>query len=733
MTWRAQLSSYHNYGCGDCCERVGDLNSRTFPPPFAPSTISALSTVYQQHRPGYPLTSGAFAGSFPPSLSSLSRYGPPGLLSHPGLTHPGHHHPGIPHPASLGAPGGGGPHKGELLSPQLLQDGHRQLNSSHGDENSSSSCKPSPHHHGHPGGESRKKPYVKKPLNAFMLFMKEMRPKVISECTLKESAAINQILGRRWHALDRAEQAKYYEMARKEKELHLQLYPGWSARDNYAAHQKKKKRKKDGSGGDGMGGGGSSGGMMSPVGGAGSGGPLGPLGGPLGGMASSIGGGPHHFGGSCIGGPLGGDVENKPGECPNEKKCRARYGMEQQSRWCKPCRSLHEKSDQAMVDTDQKNFLLVKVPESQTAWPSSTTVRKKKCIRYKQSSSAGEGSSGGADDSISRAHLSNSTIDIDHDEDDEDVHNSSSISSSAHQRLQHLHFNHSNSALDSSILSGCESDSTSIPRSMDSPGHPGAAGSTAAKIARLNEASSSLHKLHLHNGHRQGIMDSSRRDSGSLASNGGGVEKDNADRISETGSPLSPIVDENEESNGLGGLKSPHGQRKAEGDFLNSRHKEDYHKDRSSNGEGGISSSSSSSLSSSSTSALSSGALSLSQSRPLSLMTSGASALSLPPSPYIHSHHMGLPPSPSSSALTSSPLPPPRRLTPHTIDSFLFSPPPLRLPGYPLPPSPLAPVPMPYYGFAPFHHPHFPPHNPRTPPVPSPKGSPYSLDIKPAV
>jgi hypothetical protein len=38
---------------------------------------------------------------------------------------------------------------------------------------------------------------VKKPLNAFMLFMKEMRQKVIEECTLKESAAINQILGRK--------------------------------------------------------------------------------------------------------------------------------------------------------------------------------------------------------------------------------------------------------------------------------------------------------------------------------------------------------------------------------------------------------------------------------------------------------------------------------------------------------------------------------------------------------
>ena len=41
-----------------------------------------------------------------------------------------------------------------------------------------------------------KKPHIKKPLNAFMLFMKEKRADVIKECTLKESAAINQILGK---------------------------------------------------------------------------------------------------------------------------------------------------------------------------------------------------------------------------------------------------------------------------------------------------------------------------------------------------------------------------------------------------------------------------------------------------------------------------------------------------------------------------------------------------------
>jgi len=44
---------------------------------------------------------------------------------------------------------------------------------------------------------ARGREYVKKPLNAFMLFMKEKRQRVIEECTLKESAAINQILGRK--------------------------------------------------------------------------------------------------------------------------------------------------------------------------------------------------------------------------------------------------------------------------------------------------------------------------------------------------------------------------------------------------------------------------------------------------------------------------------------------------------------------------------------------------------
>jgi len=42
-----------------------------------------------------------------------------------------------------------------------------------------------------------KKSHIKKPLNAFMLFMREQRAQVVQECTLRESAAINQILGRK--------------------------------------------------------------------------------------------------------------------------------------------------------------------------------------------------------------------------------------------------------------------------------------------------------------------------------------------------------------------------------------------------------------------------------------------------------------------------------------------------------------------------------------------------------
>ncbi|CAF0867620.1 unnamed protein product [Didymodactylos carnosus] len=128
-----------------------------------------------------------------------------------------------------------------------------------------------------------RKPHIKKPLNAFMLFMKEQRPHVIAECVLKESSQINKVLGQKWKQLPRSEQDKYYEMAKEERIRHMKEHPGWSARDNYGIRKKrtqsglshKKPREKL-------------------------------------------------------------DTEN--GDCVNQKKCRARFGLEQQGQWCKHCK-----------------------------------------------------------------------------------------------------------------------------------------------------------------------------------------------------------------------------------------------------------------------------------------------------------------------------------------------------------------------------------------------------------
>lgn len=45
-------------------------------------------------------------------------------------------------------------------------------------------------------------PYIKKPLNAFMLYKMEQRPKILSEVNIKQNATINAILGKKVSLLD---------------------------------------------------------------------------------------------------------------------------------------------------------------------------------------------------------------------------------------------------------------------------------------------------------------------------------------------------------------------------------------------------------------------------------------------------------------------------------------------------------------------------------------------------
>ncbi|XP_040582396.1 uncharacterized protein [Lepeophtheirus salmonis] len=274
----------------------------------------AASSMYQQANAAaalrsaspysLPITSGALT-------SPMSRFSPTSLLPpHPGLS-PGAG--GLCSPVSGGSNSSGVPSSTNTVikSERSLESSsnhhhphhpHHHLNNNnsssrnHSDKNSPSKS----------AAKKSKEPHIKKPLNAFMLYMKEMRPVVQSECTLKESAAINQILGRRWHSLSKEEQAKYYELARIERNDHMAKYPGWSARDNYAKLKKKKKRD------------------YFP--------PLPPP--PPPSSTSSSYSSSRLPGTPIIGVPYGSSSHGAGGM----KKCRARYGLDQQDLWCKPCR-----------------------------------------------------------------------------------------------------------------------------------------------------------------------------------------------------------------------------------------------------------------------------------------------------------------------------------------------------------------------------------------------------------
>ncbi|UJR38017.1 hypothetical protein I4U23_030699 [Adineta vaga] len=223
-------------------------------PMYSLSSPSSFQSLYAQHwrppmfpfvfPPGYPFSPAVLSQGSSPS----STHAPSGPSS--SITTPNNHSFGQKRSTTL---------RSMDHSPQQQQH-HHKLSMSHEEKKS-------------------RKPHIKKPLNAFMLFMKEQRAQVVQECTLRESAAINQILGRKWHELDRNVQQKYYDMARDERMKHMQLYPGWSARDNYGARKKRgskgKKREKS---------------------------------------------------------------QGENGECLNQKKCRARFGLDQQSNWCKHCK-----------------------------------------------------------------------------------------------------------------------------------------------------------------------------------------------------------------------------------------------------------------------------------------------------------------------------------------------------------------------------------------------------------
>lgn len=93
--------------------------------------------------------------------------------------------------------------------------------------------------------EKKEKNRIKKPCNAFMIFMRENRAAVSKENKCKQSSELNKELGQRWQSMTKEEQEPYFELSKTEKDEHAKKYPNWSARENYAINKKKKRSKRE--------------------------------------------------------------------------------------------------------------------------------------------------------------------------------------------------------------------------------------------------------------------------------------------------------------------------------------------------------------------------------------------------------------------------------------------------------------------------------------------------------
>ncbi|XP_077440011.1 uncharacterized protein LOC144062478 [Vanacampus margaritifer] len=88
------------------------------------------------------------------------------------------------------------------------------------------------------------KPYIKKPPNAFMLFMKEQRPIMKAQilnagAVPKDSATVNKLLGQKWKSLTADEQKKYFDESERISQNHANMYPDWSYSENYGKNKKR--------------------------------------------------------------------------------------------------------------------------------------------------------------------------------------------------------------------------------------------------------------------------------------------------------------------------------------------------------------------------------------------------------------------------------------------------------------------------------------------------------------